>query len=78
MRMLIEMKEMKGVEKLVLIDKIHKFKYLKLQFGQIVYGRAIRKNVVFFIKVHFIGFRVEWWKSSTEEELLDIWLTEEC
>lgn len=42
---------MADIHKNLILEKEHKFKYLGLQFGQILYGKGVRPEHVFFVKV---------------------------
>jgi hypothetical protein len=49
--MLCECMQIRGTQRSGIAEKIHKFKFLRLKFGQILYGRGVRPDHVFFIKV---------------------------
>lgn len=55
---------MNEIDRLAIADRVHKFKHLELHFGQILYNKNVRKDLVFVLKVTIIKIRMAWFKYS--------------
>ena len=57
-RFLWEVMGLKGSEKGTVAKRIHKCQYGQVHFGQLLFGKGVKAEYVFFLKVLFSQYRV--------------------